>query len=48
MERRTHLQLNDLVEFEDLFKVIMQDILGKHVRGVSITEDLVAGFQKLY
>jgi hypothetical protein len=26
----------------------MKDILGKHVRGLSISEDLEAGFQKLY
>ena len=26
----------------------MQDILGKHVRGVSITGDLIGGFHKLF
>jgi hypothetical protein len=26
----------------------MSDILGKNVRGLSITYELVAGFQKLY
>ena len=37
-----------MVEFEDLFKIIMVDVLRKEARGLSIAEDLIAGFQKLY
>jgi hypothetical protein len=48
MERHTPLLLKDIVDFEDLFNGILKDIHGKNVRGLSITEELVAGFQKLY
>jgi hypothetical protein len=37
-----------MVEFEDLFKRIMVDVLRKEARGLSIAEDLIAGFEKLY
>jgi hypothetical protein len=37
-----------MVEFEDLFKRIMVDVRDKQARGQSITEDLIAGFEKLY
>lgn len=37
-----------MVDFEDLIKRFMVDVLGKEARGQSITEDLIAGFQKLY
>jgi hypothetical protein len=37
-----------MVEFEDLFKRIMVDVRDKQARGQSITEDLIAGLEKLY
>jgi hypothetical protein len=48
MEMLSPLQLNDILDFEDLFKGIMQDILNKHAREVSFSEELVSGFHKLY
>jgi hypothetical protein len=41
MEMLSPLQLKDILDFEDLFKGIMQDILNKHAREVSFSEELV-------
>ena len=42
------LQLKDILDFEDLFNRIKVDILNKHARRVSFSEELVSGFHKLY
>ena len=42
------LGFKDFLEFEDLFKNLKEDIFDKHVRGKSVSEDLVTTFEKLY
>ena len=43
----SQLELQDFLEFDDLYKNLKENIFEKHVRGKPVYEDLVTSFQKL-